>query len=34
MAAGDPDDFIPRASEFGGDDEDGDEDAWQLTGRN
>ena len=29
MAAGDPSDFIPRASE----DDEGDEDAWQLTGR-
>ncbi len=31
MAAGDFDDFVPKASD---DDEDGDEDAWQLTGRN
>jgi len=30
LAAGDPADFIPRASD---DDDDGDEDAWQLTGR-
>jgi S-DNA-T family DNA segregation ATPase FtsK/SpoIIIE len=32
LAAGEFDSFVPRASEFGGDDE-GDEDAWQLTGR-
>ena len=31
LAAGDPADFIARASD---DDDDGDEDAWQLTGRN
>jgi S-DNA-T family DNA segregation ATPase FtsK/SpoIIIE len=30
LAAGDPADFIPRAND---DDDDGDEDAWQLTGR-
>ena len=31
LAAGDPADFIPRGND---DDDDGDEDAWQLTGRN
>jgi S-DNA-T family DNA segregation ATPase FtsK/SpoIIIE len=31
LAAGDFDDFVPRAND---DDDDGDEDAWQLTGRN
>jgi S-DNA-T family DNA segregation ATPase FtsK/SpoIIIE len=31
LAAGDPADFIARGNE---DDDDGDEDAWQLTGRN
>jgi S-DNA-T family DNA segregation ATPase FtsK/SpoIIIE len=31
MAAGDFDDFIPKASE---DDDEDDGDAWQLTGRN
>lgn len=31
LAAGDPADFVARA---GDDDDDGDEDAWQLTGRN
>ena len=30
LAAGNPADFIPRAND---DDDDGDEDAWQLTGR-
>ncbi len=30
LAAGDPADFIPLAND---DDDDGDEDAWQLTGR-
>ncbi len=30
LAAGDPADYIPRAND---DDDDGDEDAWQLTGR-
>ena len=30
LAAGDPADFIPRGND---DDDDGDEDAWQLTGR-
>ena len=30
LAAGDPADFIPRSND---DDDDGDEDAWQLTGR-
>lgn len=30
LAAGNPADFIPRAKD---DDDDGDEDAWQLTGR-
>lgn len=30
LAAGDPADFIPRVND---DDDDGDEDAWQLTGR-
>jgi S-DNA-T family DNA segregation ATPase FtsK/SpoIIIE len=32
LAAGSFDEFVPKASEFGGED-DGDEDAWQLTGR-
>ena len=31
LAAGDPADFVARAND---DDDDGDEDAWQLTGRN
>jgi S-DNA-T family DNA segregation ATPase FtsK/SpoIIIE len=31
LAAGDPADFVARANN---DDDDGDEDAWQLTGRN
>jgi len=31
LAAGDPADFIPRGND---DDDEGDEDAWQLTGRN
>ena len=31
FGAGDPADFVPRRSD---DDDDGDEDAWQLTGRN
>jgi S-DNA-T family DNA segregation ATPase FtsK/SpoIIIE len=31
LAAGDPADFIARGND---DDDDGDEDAWQLTGRN
>ncbi len=30
LAAGDPAEYIPRAND---DDDDGDEDAWQLTGR-
>jgi hypothetical protein len=30
LAAGDFDDFTPNAT----DDDEGDEDAWQLTGRN
>ncbi|MEY4423938.1 MAG: hypothetical protein RLZZ258_1041 [Actinomycetota bacterium] len=38
LAAGNFDDFIPRAnidrSIITGDEDDGDEDAWQLTGRN
>jgi S-DNA-T family DNA segregation ATPase FtsK/SpoIIIE len=31
LAVGDPADFVARAND---DDDDGDEDAWQLTGRN